>query len=286
MLWSGEARHYLLNQEAGYGVLQAVVESLVNRCLGERPSEPIVITHSIEEPLRILGFYSPGVHGSGVYRRFTGGREYLGDDLLYIGILLPGGQGLRQVYSHVAEMLMDLGLRLRDGWIEGGGVYGATRFGDVGLAEILVPRGMDIGGQVLGLFTRVSRHVYSVRGLEKYRGLQYTSRSWVGYSAGEGDIEEVIGDMEGFWMRLVLYMHEIYIREARIEGSFYAAPPAAPYNIMAFLRGAHVDELIFYQAELSWRKMEFLGLDVEEVVDLLRRAYTSAEKYISRVEEG
>jgi len=104
----------------------------------------------------------------------------------------------------------------------------------------------------------------------------------VGYSAGSGDVEASIGSRDGFWMRLVLYMHEIYIREARVEGSFYAAPPAAPYNVMAFLRGSHVDELIFYQAEMSWRKMEFLGLDIEDVVALLRRVYTSAEEYISR----
>jgi len=105
----GRARHYILNQEAGYGVLQGVMESLLNMCL------------------------NGGVGGRGerVFRRFTGGPDYHGDDLLYIGILYPGMDGLGRVYNELGTILEHVGVGHGDGRLDVGGVYGVTRFGDV-----------------------------------------------------------------------------------------------------------------------------------------------------------
>ncbi len=271
---------YSLSQETGFHVLEAVVERLINYAL-QGVEQPLGLIYSGDSEVEILGYYLDGEQRKGLYRRFTGGPRYIGSDYSYLALVIPNNPRIDDLYSLLNQFLGEKGIEHHGGRIGGSGVYGVTKFGEAGLVEIILPaEEATLLEELLEWgFSGVEREIYNVRGFEKYRGLEYLSSSWIGYRAGEGDIS-VSCSGNGFWMRLSLYLHEIYIRDARIVGSFYAAPPSAPYNVMAFFKGAQINELIFYQAENTWLRMEYIGVDRDTLSKLFNEAYTLADKYI------
>ncbi len=250
--------------------------------LSQRHDEDLVVISEYEGPLSVLGFYS-SYDGSSRYRRFTGGPDYRGYSPLYIAILEKFSGGLEAYLKSLSTRLEELGLDIKGGYITGSykGVLGVTRFGDIFLSELFLD---DVSLKELyrdfsGVFN-ISK-VVDDYDFSRFRqvGWRYLGMDWLGYKYVKCPVEESYNGGDGFYLRIGLTFHENFVKRGFLEGSFYASPPHAPYSLLAYLRGVHVDELIFYQFKYGWRNIDLYGVRLKDVEDLVDRLYDKALSY-------
>ena len=250
--------------------------------LSQRLDEDLAIVSEYEGSLSVLGYYS-SYDGSSRYRRFTGGPDYKGASPLYIALIERFNGRLGDYVEHLSSRLEKLGLKFKGGYIAGryGGVLGVTKLGDVYLSEMFLDDVSyeDIKDDFTGVF-----NVSGVESDYDYTkfiqfGWRYLGMDWLGYKYVECPVEALYRGEGSFYLRIGLTFHENFVKRGFLEGSFYASPPHAPYSLLAYLRGVHVDELIFYQFKYGWRNIELYGLESSDIEALVDRLYGEALKY-------
>ncbi len=272
---------YSLGDEFEYPYIQILTEYLAsNMRMSDR--EVKMIYYKYGKPINILGYYN-SYDGYSRYRRITGGPPFKGRFLTYISLIHPYYRGLRDLYKDISWLFSDLGIGLGsagyinyDGDIHG--VYGLTKLGGVAITEILIDIDIDIDfrdleGKFIGL------DVNEEYDLSRFDRLiwRYINRNWIGYSYEEGDVEEFLGDREGYYMKISLDIYEdLYIRKAYIEGNFNASPPSGPYTLVASIKGGQINELLFHQLKIGFKNIDVHGIDDDTINSGIDRLFEKA----------
>ena len=267
----------LISKGVKFEFLQSAVSFL-----SQRLDDDLIIISEYEGPLSVLGFYS-SYDGISSYRRFTGGPNYMGDSPLYIAVLERYNGRLSDYIVILTSRLKDMGLNFEDGYITGSyrGVLGVTKLGDVILSEVFLDRASysDIQDTLLEVFdVSIVDSEYDYTRFIQF-GWRYRGMNWLGYRYIDCPVEASYRGEGGFYIRFGLTFHDRYVKRGFLEGSFYASPPHAPYSLLAYLRGVHVDELIFYQFKFGWRNIDVYGLETSVIEGLIDRLYEEALKY-------
>ncbi len=277
-----------LDSQYGFEYAQVIFEVQSMGLSSSSDTGLIVVFTDREKYYSISGFYSSYRDGVN-YRRFTGGPNYNGLGLCYIGYSKFFNGALDRLYEEACSLVESLGYNVETGYIEGDGsvvgVLGVTKFGDVGVIEVLLDPHIcsDIIDKLVDLHGFVNKvEDFDPKAYSRYVW-RYRSKGWIRYLAGEGVVSERIGREDGFNMKVSFDFHDIYIKRAYLDGCFYASPPSRPYSLMAFFRGAQVNELIFHQVKSGFRHMDLYGISYEEIDMLFDGLFVKASKYLGDV---
>ncbi len=231
--------------------LQALAEYLSNLAL-----QGAIRSASFAAPWRwrgrVLGFYQSSDKPEHTYRRMTGGPEAVyGEEGTYVFLVHPS-TGLGETLDKAIEAAWCIleacgaGYRgFRDGRLihEGGvGALGvtrlATRGAGPGVVEIHLPglRCENAAKRCLSpILGQAEEEKPEWSGLDRIAS-SYGEPGWRAYLGTRG---LAVGESRrgGYYVKVGVAVESGVIAAARLEGSFYAAPPAEPFSTLAALEG-------------------------------------------------
>ncbi len=224
---------------------------------------------------RVYGLYEavePGVEGSRVYRRITGGpRVEVEAGWSYVAAAVPGKADMRQL----AAVALGAASCLRGhAWF--------THAGGVGFVEAFTPlepgEALNCLLEALGA-SRAGKVLLPRQSLAEQARL-FRGEGWRLYRYQQGDAEAEVR-RNGYWARLSLGLLDGYVSDYWLTGVFYAAPPSEIYSVLNSLRGTRFDELVLFNLETAIeRRLDVYGLEKSDIVELLRRLHEAVgEKY-------
>ncbi|HIE37093.1 TPA: hypothetical protein EYP83_02895 [Candidatus Geothermarchaeota archaeon] len=249
--------------------------------LSQRLDIDTIFLSGYSDRLDVLGYYSSD-DGTSRYRRFTGGPIYHGVSPVYIAILERCSIPLSDYVNNLIYRLGDAGLDVDGGYISGAykGVLGVTKLGDIALTEIFLDEASSKEALDLWIDIYDVDKVVDDYDFNRYvmHGWRYSGSGWIGYRYVDSPVEAICRN-GGYYLKIGLTFHDIYVKRGYIEGSFYASPPHSPYTLLAYLRGIHIDEISFYQFKFGWRNTEVYGLSYGDIEDLIDKLYIKSLKY-------
>ncbi len=219
----------------------------------------------------VVGLYQPALGGMGVVaRRVTGGgMVYSQPQDYYLALVVP---------STSLRALVDLARDYSE--CLGSGFLGVTRFGprvlSAGVVEYI--GGIDVSRafeclQVFSRRPRVKRGSVDPARVDAI-ARAYGSARWIYYD-GVSQLDRVgVVERNGFHVKVGVHLvEERYISTARIEGDFYAAPPAEPFSTIASIQGMPVGDQVLLALEARFGSVvELYGVTASDVVESARRA--------------
>ena len=244
---------------------------------------------------RVLGFYQPSEKPEHTYRRMTGGPEAVYEDGgTYIFLVHPSA-GLGETLDKALETAWCIleasgaGYRgFRNGVLvhgRGVGALGVTRLATrgpgPGIVEIPLP-GLDCIHEarrcldpLLGPGMEEERPEWG--GLDRIAS-SYSEPGWRAYPGAKG-LAAGESRRGGYYVRIGVSLESGVIAAARLEGSFYAAPPSEPFNTLAALEGMHPTHtnIEIVLSRLAHRA-ELAGVHLDDFRRALEEALTGAEE--------
>lgn len=250
--------------------LQAASELAVARVLEGRTQSMIVYGQWNLTGV-VLGFYqsSRGVDGVVARRATGGGSTVVKEPTSYASIIIPS-TSLRATVDVAKELSECLGV----------GFSGVTRIGPItlsaGVIELLGDFQLD---QLLDCSKPITRKPRVVEARPPYERITdvakaYATREWIQY---EGSLTQpLVGEARrgDYMVRVGVSLYEgKFISEARIDGNFYAAPPAEPFSTIAGIQGMPLGDQVYLALEARFSSgLEIYGVEPEDVTLALRRA--------------
>jgi len=265
------SRLSLARSSRGSTRLQAVLESLVGMLL-EGKMQAGLIHGAWGESSLLLGFYMPAPDRPGVplRRRVTGGPSVVMEpDTPYTGIVFAA-ESLEETAilgESVARCL-------------GADVWGATRFGPsklgVGVIEIIGGRpGREAA--VRCFEESISSRVETVEIGEPPGAARieraYRHPGWAGYKGAA--LMPLRGERSSgaYTVRVGIALSEgRFIADARIDGTFMAAPPNEPFNTLSNVRGMPLGDQALLSLEVRLERIEWYGVAWRTVLDAFLEA--------------
>ncbi len=252
-------------------IIQAGIESVTGLFLEGRVQASIVYG-IVETESRVAGYYeSVEVGDHGVYRRVTGGSTaHLAAGDAYIGLLFAS-ESLGEV-AEVAERM--------SGCL-GGGVWGVTRIGPREVAAGVIEL---FGAHELTNVIDCARPLVGVKGVRVVKAeppssvgriaKAYAEPSWRYYPGIRSLPHRGLVFRDDYWVGIGLSLYkDRYVSLARVEGVFYAAPPAEPFSLVANLQGMPVgDQLLLMLEARASTQMELHGVEPGDFVKAFVRA--------------
>ncbi|MCE4628011.1 MAG: hypothetical protein F7C34_02540 [Desulfurococcales archaeon] len=249
-------------------LLQAGLEALAGMLLEGRLQSAIISSRWGENSI-LLGYYEPYTGGPGlVRRRITGGRSaQLGEEDIYAGIVFASESLLEtaELAGRIAEC-------------SGAKAWGATRIGPrrlaAGIIEIVGARdtGAPLECYVSMLSTKPALGRVSVEESARRIARAYEDKRWAHYSGANNMPVKIVSRRGDYWVRMGFHVtRDGFIAAARIDGVFNAAPPNEPYNLASAIVGMPANENVLMLAEHRLEKIEFYGVDREDVLGILER---------------
>ncbi len=250
--------------------LQAASEIAVGNLL-EGKVQSMIVFGEWNLKGRVLGFYqSSQGYEDVVARRATGGGSMLVEKPTSYAAVITPTTSLRATIDMAKEISDCLGV----------GFAGATRIGPMtlsaGVIEFIGDFTLDSLVDCSKVIARRPRIVE--RGPPEDRITEvakaYATRSWIHYD-GASSLpmvgEAVRGD---YRVRIgVSLFEDKFISTARIDGNFFAAPPAEPYSTIAGIQGMPLGDQVFLALEARFSAgLELYGIEPEDIALALKKA--------------
>ncbi len=255
--------------------LQARLELLVARHLEGRIQAGLVSGIWTGDGV-VLGFYEPYRSGAR-WRRITGGGSVsVRGGKTYTG-LVYASENLSEVAS-IAERLSNC---------LGGGLWGVTRIGPrrlaAGVIEVFGDHTIEEAVECVSSNLFDGRlEVRSMRFEGEDRIVKaYSHPGWLHYyGIGEMPYRGMV-ERDKYYVRIGLSVtNDGFISNARIDGTFNAAPPNEPYNIVSAVLGLPIGEQSIDLMEARLNLAEFYGVEPGDVLEAFRIAVNSARRRI------
>ena len=254
--------------------LQASLEYLIGQHLEGKIQSGLIIGKWKEYSL-LLGYYQPykTYPGHRVLRRITGGKEaILTPNHTYLGLVFAS-ENLEEVVETGEKLIECTGNKE-------GTIMGVTRIGPrplaTGVIEIIAE--LEINNTVHCVTSELFGKNLEVRKIMENPDLQrltkpYEDPRWTRFNGIEAYPKKCSLRRGDYLLRLGASIVEgKYIGDMAIDGSFYAAPPNEPFNLVNTLAGMPITDQTIYAFEVRLGKqLELYGLGKDEVTCCFKR---------------